>query len=191
MFADDEKEVPVFFHASSNASMTSPILRDTLQKMDEYGVTQQGTNADGSPFIPAILFDGHISCVGLDFLGYVNEDDTKWTCVLGVPYGTDLWQVHDDKRQNGSSKMALSDEKRKWFLKKRREHNLPSELMCEEVVNIFRPAIVRSFLVVDHAKKTLVHRGWEPFNRATLDDPQILFTAEESVQQECTRILNK
>ena len=38
----DGKEIPVLFAATPKASMTSTILIQTLQKMDEAGITQRG-----------------------------------------------------------------------------------------------------------------------------------------------------
>ena len=53
-------------------------------------------NADGTPFKPAAIIDGHVSRMGEPFLVYISDDDTRWYVVLGAPYGTAFWQVHDD-----------------------------------------------------------------------------------------------
>ena len=72
--------------------------------MDELGITQRGVDEDGKRYYPAALFDGHISWMGEDFLCYVNDDDTLWMPMLGAPYGTGIWQYHNDKRKMGNSK---------------------------------------------------------------------------------------
>jgi hypothetical protein len=45
-------------------------------------------------------------------LDYVTDERTKWTVCIGVPYGTNLWQVGDSSQQNGAFKMRLTYEKK-------------------------------------------------------------------------------
>lgn len=119
VFDDDGKEIPVIFAASENASMTTSVLADIFRKMDLLGITQRGFNADGTPFGPAAIIDGHVSRMGEPFLVYISDDGTRWYVVLGAPYGTALWQVHDDTRENGQFKMELASAKSALFQKKR------------------------------------------------------------------------
>jgi hypothetical protein len=44
--------------------------------------------------------------VDKEFLTYVNKPFTKWVISLGVPYGTALWQLNDNARQNGALNLA-------------------------------------------------------------------------------------
>ena len=88
VFDDDGKEIPVIFAASENASMTTSVLADLFRKMDLLGITQRGFNADGTPFGPAAIIDGHVSRMGEPFLVYILDDGTRWYVVLGAPYGT-------------------------------------------------------------------------------------------------------
>jgi hypothetical protein len=48
---------------------------------------------------------------------------------------------------------------------------------------------MNSFMNVQHSQSALQHRGWNPFNKNSLDCPQILVTAPEDVQKESDTIL--
>ncbi len=68
----------MLFAATPKASMTSTILMETFQKMDEAGITQRGVDENGNTYCPATVIDGHISWMGKDFLRYVNDEETNW-----------------------------------------------------------------------------------------------------------------
>jgi hypothetical protein len=70
----DGKDIPVLFAANPKASMTSTILTQTFKKMDEAGITQRGVDKNGNQYVPAAVFDGHISRMGEDFLRYINKE---------------------------------------------------------------------------------------------------------------------
>ena len=57
--------------------------------------------------MPFFFLDGHISRVGLPFLKYVNDIRHPWCECIGVPYSTNMWQVVDNKKQNGVLNMSL------------------------------------------------------------------------------------
>ena len=57
------------------------------------------------------MLDKHGSRLELPFLKYINDKTTEWCVYLGVPYGTAYWQVGDNKEQNGSFNMAMTDVK--------------------------------------------------------------------------------
>ena len=42
---------------------------------------------------------------------------------------------------------------------------------------------------IQYSLSALLQRGWNPFNRNTLDYAQILVTAPEAVQEECDSVL--
>ena len=168
--------------------MTTSVLADIFRKMDLLGITKRGFNADGTPFKPAAIIDGHVSRMGEPFLVYISDDDTRWYVVLGAPYGTAFWQVHDDTRENGQFKMELASAQSALFQKKRVKGFNPN-LVAEDIVIILQPAISKSFNIVKYAKKAISIRGWYPFNRAPLDLPEILSTAPEEVRKERVRIL--
>jgi len=52
------------------------------------------------------------------FLDYVTSKETKWTVCIGVPYGTNLWQVGDSAQHNGAYKSRLTLEKQLLLEKK-------------------------------------------------------------------------
>jgi hypothetical protein len=39
---------------------------------------------------------------------YIQNEEHKWTCYIGVPYGTHLWQVAKSSQMNGNFKIALT-----------------------------------------------------------------------------------
>ncbi len=186
--AIDGKEIPILFATNPKASMTSTILRKTFQKMDETGITQRGVDENGNQYVPAAVIDGHISRMGEDFLRYINDSQTRWGVNLGASYGTEYWQLHDDKWQNGRFKSELAKSKSRFYMRKRLV-GLPPEILPCEIVLVIRDAIMNSFMNVQHSQSTLQHRGWNPFNRNSLDCPQILVTAPGDVQKERDTIL--
>ena len=188
LFDPEGNEIPVMFAVSKKSSMTGDILHKTFKKMDELGLTFHGEDKDGVYREPLMLIDGHISRLNSGFLVYTNEPDTNWMVILGAPYGTDIWQYHDDTRQNGTFKSAFYDAKSKFVLKKR-VNGLPGEVRTDEIVIVLQPAVMESFMRKDIGRRTNAHRGWNPFNRNTLDHPQILASAPEDVQQERKRVL--
>lgn len=113
------KEVPVVFAATTNASMTSTVLMQIFEKMDEKGISKREYDSNGKLVkYPVVILDGHVSRMGEDFLVYINEDGTFWGCVLGAPYGTHIYQFHDDPRQNGRFKCELARSKSELFIRK-------------------------------------------------------------------------
>lgn len=180
---EDGKEVPVFFAHSENGSMTGAILTQVFQRMDKEGIATRTFDENGNPTqYPIVILDGHSSRTDGGFLRYINQRDTKWLPVLGVPYGTSIWQVHDDKRQNGAFKGALVDAKNK-YIRKKMKHNLKPEIVPTDIVIILKDAVNNSFLRRDYTKKALSHRGWYPFNMSTLMDRDILPSAPDDVRQ--------
>ena len=89
------KDVACFCRWSPNGSITSEILRDILATLDNIALYYRSTG-----IIPCVLLDGYGSRFGLSFLEYVSEDPHQWCVVIGVPYGTALWQVGDLLEQN-------------------------------------------------------------------------------------------
>ena len=183
------KEVPVVFAATTNASMTSTVLMQIFEKMDEKGISKREYDSNGKLVkYPVVILDGHVSRMGEDFLVYINEDGTFWGCVLGAPYGTHIYQFHDDPRQNGRFKCELARSKSELFIRKR-QHGLDPEVLPEDIVTILRPAIEGSFANIAYAKSALAIRGMYPFNRNYLDPPEILSTASEDTQAERMAVL--
>ena len=181
---DEGNEVPVVFAATPNASMTSAVLMQIFKKMDEKGISTRVYDSDGKLVkYPVLILDGHVSRMGEAFLVYINGVGTKWGCVLGAPYGTHIWQVHDDSRLNGIFKCMLALAKSEFFMKKRR-YGLDPEILPQEIVVVLKTALEKSFSVRKYAVSGVAHRGWFPFNRNYLDHPDILSTASDDVQKE-------
>ena len=86
--------------------MTSEILRDICATLDHLEVFDRSTGA-----MPFFLLDGHGSRIELPFLEYINDPLHLWCLCLGVPYGTDIWQVGDALEQNGTYNMLTTTAK--------------------------------------------------------------------------------
>ena len=84
----DGKDILVLFAATPKASMTSTILMQTFQKMDEAGITQRGVDENGNQDVPAAVVDCHISRMVEDFLRYINQEGSRWEANRGASYGT-------------------------------------------------------------------------------------------------------
>ena len=57
-------------------------------------------------------------------------------------------------------------------------------LLPVEIVMVARDGIMHCSMKLAFAEAALARRGWSPFNRATLDMPEILETATEEVKKE-------
>jgi len=84
---------------------------------------------------PFLLLDGHGSRFELPFLNYIRSEETKWKVCIGVPYGTNLWQVGDSAQQNGAFKSKLSEEKAK-LLERKQEMRLPFRIERHDAVGL-------------------------------------------------------
>lgn len=176
-------EVITLFDASPKASMTSSILRNVVKTLDDQKLTKRGPG-----LFPAIILDGHVSRTGEAYLEYVTDTDTEWMAMFLACYGTEIGQLHDDKRQNGAFKTALSKSKESFVAKKRR-HGAKPEILQNEIVIVLQEPIQQSFADVQKTKRALADRGLNPWNRAPLDDPVVLATATDSIQAERNEIL--
>ena len=95
--------MPCLTRWSPNGSITSAILIDILATLDHIKCIDRSSGRK-----PFLLVDGHGSRFQLDFLKYVIDPCHEWVVVIGVPYGTALWQVGDSSEQNGAYNMALT-----------------------------------------------------------------------------------
>ena len=93
---------------------------------------------------------------------------TESTCQL-TTYMTmvRLSKQIDNKRMKGEVQDRALPCKEPFFNEKR-VHGLPAELLSQQAVIFLRMAITKLLLNVSFAQATLAHRGWNPFNRATL-----------------------
>jgi hypothetical protein len=188
---ENGNDVLIIFAFHESGSMMGKILQDVFQKMDEQGITKHGKDENGVNYMPAMIFDGHRSRLEMDFVSYITDKSHEWKCILGVPYGTSVWQLHDDKWQNGTFKMALSKAKSN-FYKRKVLHGLPVEVLHCKIVVVTCDAIDGSFMNIGNTQKALSHRGMNPFNRNTLMHPDILLTAApEDIHNQTTKMFQK
>jgi len=137
LFREDGTIIPICWAASPKACMTGEILTLVFRQMDKLGITKRGFNENGSLVTPLVILDGHPSRMDSEFLTHINEITSKWTAVLGAPYGTSKWQLHDDEAQNGSFKIALANAKKKDVFEKEgkrltNRHQAPGDCSCCE-----------------------------------------------------------
>ena len=185
---DDGNKVPLIFAATDNASQTSETLHELFKQLDKEGIGQRGTDEDGVDYEPFFTIDGHGSRMGKSFLSYICDPSTKWTVAVGCPYGTSKYQAGDHKLQNGLFKSSLYDIRRQRTIQKR-ARGLSEDMEAHEVVIIVKLALERSFLRRHPTTRALTETGMNPLNRAPLDDPAILATADDDVKSERTAIL--
>jgi hypothetical protein len=169
------KEIPCFVGCSPNSSITSQMLADMLAVIDSSGVFNRD---DGST--PFLLLDGHHSRFGLPFLKYIHEDKNKWTCCIGVPYGTHLWQVADSSPMNGCFKSQLTKAKRDLLSFNTKS---TSRFVQSDVIPLVRKAWYASFAKTEKAKSAIADRGWHPLNYKLLDHPSLKPTSSEDLVQ--------
>jgi hypothetical protein len=89
------KDIPCFYGASPNASITAELLVAMVEFLDKLNVFDQTI---GNPFL---LLDGHHSWMSWPFLRYFNDNNHQWFCCFGVPYAMHLWQLNDAEGLNG------------------------------------------------------------------------------------------
>jgi hypothetical protein len=167
------KEVPCFCCNSESGSITGELLTAMLKYIDDLQVFDRSTTG----LNPFLLLDGHGSRFELQFLEYINREETKWHVNIGLPYGTSYWQVGDSTEQNGCFKMALAREKQALVTKKS-EHALPFEINKTDVVKLVKNAWNVSFARVETNRKAVLHRGWGPkaLNMNVLKHKEIMGT---------------
>jgi hypothetical protein len=95
-----------------------------------------------------------------------------WTCCIGVPYGTSMWQVGDSTEQDGTFKIESKKAKAATVMSKIRA-GLPPTLERTGIVHIVNIAWKSSFARVATNKRAISARGWDPINYVLLDDPEL------------------
>ena len=97
------KDIPCLCQWIPKGSMTSEILNTIVHTLEVLEIFYRSSDISST-----LLLGGHGSRLHLPFLQYVNNPEHLWVVLIGVPYGTSLWQVGDRNEQNGSYKMALA-----------------------------------------------------------------------------------
>jgi hypothetical protein len=177
------KTIPCQCYATTNGSITSSILRNCLEKMDEIDLFPR--IPDGPK--PFLLLDGHGSRFELPFMEYINHPATTWYVCIGVPYGTSYWQVGDSTEQNGCFKMKNTEAKEK-LVSWRASRALEIVIEKTDIVPIVNYGWERSFARIRTNKKAVAVRGWNPLNRALLEHPEIVDTAQPKTGVDAVQI---
>eukprot|EP00977_Amphora_coffeiformis_P002353 scaffold439_cov107-Amphora_coffeaeformis.AAC.1 len=165
------KEVPCFVCHSQKASITSTLLRDMLQRLDDLHLFE---NEHG--LRPFLLLDGHHSRFELPFLDYITNKEHLWHVCIGVPYGTHIWQLADQSTQNGCFKMA-------WYEQKKSVTAVRdvARFYQTDIVPLIKTCWEQSFARVESNRKMICELGWGPLNFNILNDPRIAHTKNQSV----------
>ena len=91
--------------------MPSGIIKIILQTIGKQGIVKRGIDEKtGEAYYLALILDGHISCMGLPFLKYVNNKDSKWGAFLVCPYDASKTQCHDHEIQKGNSSANCTEQ---------------------------------------------------------------------------------
>jgi hypothetical protein len=165
-------KVPTFVTCSKNGSITSQLLTNMLSKMDDLDLFDRTDGVN-----PFLLCDGHVSRFEDPFLEYMLEGNQPWTCCIGVPYGTSMWQVGDSTEQNGKFKIESKKVKAATVTSKIRA-GLPPTLERTDIVRIVNVAWQHSFASVATYKRAIAVRGWDPLNYILLDHPELQETKD-------------
>ena len=83
--------------------MTSDIFKSIVHTLHVLEIFDSSSGIS-----PNLLLGGHGSHLHLPFLKYVNYPSHLWADVVGVPYGTSLWQAGDSNDKNDVYKMVLA-----------------------------------------------------------------------------------
>jgi hypothetical protein len=95
-----------------------------------------------------------------------------WTCCIGVPYGTSVWQLGDSAEQNGTFKIESKKENAETVRCKIRA-GFPATLERSDIVRIVNIAWQKSFARVDTNLKAISESGCPPLNYVILDHPDL------------------
>lgn len=152
--------IPCYYGTSPKASITGEMLKKMLMHIDAHEVIDR---EDGR--FPVLLCDGHHSRYTVPFLRYILTGNNLWKVIIGVPYGTHVWQVADSSEMNGCFKMALAKAKREY---RDTVLNGNSAFCFSDIVPLLNMAWEQSFAKVGNGKKAVAERGWNPLNYALL-----------------------
>ena len=180
------KTVPALVRWHESASITSEILVDMLQTLDEMELVPRNNGVN-----PLILLDGHRSRLEMPFLKYVNTPEDHWVAVIGVPYGTALWQVGDSKEQNGSFNMAITKAKQNLLEMKDSIGMQNAGMIDTDLMPLINEAWEKSFARVDKNRNAIADRGWNPLNKALLLDPTLRSTMTSNEKSDEYQKLNQ
>ena len=174
--------VPCLCRWSEKGGITTHILVDILSALDSLQIFDIDRQNGIKPFL---LVDGHRSRFEVPFLEYICSPLHEWAVVIGVPYGTALWQVGDAAEQNGCFNMASVDIKRSIVERKEEMHYPSPTIEAYDIINIVNYAWSKSFAVQSSNQTAIAERGWNPYNRNLMTYPIIRasMTKEEAANE--------
>ena len=171
------RDIPCFCRWSANGSVTSKILKEILETLDFYGVADR----EGGT-LPFLLLDGHGSRFELPFLDYITEKPHEWCVVIGVPYGTSLWQIGDSEEQNGAMNVA-SAKKKQNIVDTNMTHSMSPYIYPHDIIRIVNFGWAQSFGNTETNRQAISARGWFPYNRRLMMEPGLRATMTKAETQ--------
>ena len=158
--------------------MTSEMLKDSVKTLGTLEIFDRSIG-----ITPLLLLDGHGSRMELPFLQYSNYPLHLWISLIGIPYGTSLWQVGDSTEHNGAYKMTLARIKKisiEW-----KEKMMITRLTIEvaEIMILVDYAWDKSFAQVKINKASIAERGWFLLNCKLLLCTQLCSTMTDNEQR--------
>ena len=118
----------------------------------------------------------------LPFLKYINEQEDNWIVCLGVPYGTDLWQVGDSKEQKGSFNISMIKAKMD-LLEMKQKKCMNQNHSVTDIIPLINKSWKTRFSRIDKNRKAIAEREWFPLNRNLLTIPEIRATMTANERQ--------
>ena len=105
--------------------------------------------------------------------------------MIGVPYGTAIWQVGDSAEQNGTHNMSSVREKRR-IVEEKEKMFLPPTIEPHDILKIVTEGYRAGFQNELNNRRAISERGWFPFNRHLLTYPSLraTMTKDEKEKEE-------
>jgi hypothetical protein len=173
-------EVPCMVEFAEGGGINPTILTNIFRTLDALKLFDEDRKKGLRPYV---ILDGHQSRFDVEFLSYMNSPEHRWSVVIGVPYGTALWQVGDSRQQNGMFKVFLV--KRKEYIMRLRERlSLQLEILPTDIIPLIIYAWNHSFLKTTTNIQAIQERGWFPLNRALLLHPLLRATMTNEEKEE-------
>ena len=154
--------MPSLIAFTESGSVNGQVLKASFKRMDDLGLYSY-ERAEG--LTPFALIDGHQPRIDLDFLKYINAEETHWNVCIGVSYGTSLWQVGDSNQQNGRFKMLLTEKKKEIYQQHLNTFQQKLHLMRTDFMPLVNSTWPIAFGDIQSNKKAIAERGWGPFNK--------------------------
>jgi hypothetical protein len=157
-------EIPCLVEITDSGGITPEILTKIFRILDALKIFKNDRKMGICPYV---ILDGHQSRFDIDFLNYVNHEEHRWSVIIGVLYGTALWQVGDSWQQNGMFKIWITRRK-EYLMTKRERTNADLEIVPIDIIPLVCFMWVHSFAVTNTNIQAILEHGWFPLNRNLL-----------------------